>query len=332
MPRYSFVIPVHNEEETLGELAARLTGVMERLDGDAEVILVDAGSTDRTHELLEGLHARDPRFKAIRLARNFGHQLALTAGLDHADGEAVVIMDADLQDPPEVVLEMAERWKEGYEVVYGVRVDRRADPLGKRMLARSFYRLLRRLTDVEMPLDAGDFRLVDRKALDAFRAMRENNRYVRGMFGWIGFRQIGVEYHRPPRYAGDTKYPFRKSLKLAADGIVSFSNAPLRMALALGFAVSIVSFVLGVLAIAVKVFGIHSVPGWASLVVVVSFLGGVQLTVLGAMGLYVGRIYEEVKARPLYLVRDALGFAPEEPAGYAIRSRLGTGRGGGART
>jgi glycosyltransferase involved in cell wall biosynthesis len=325
-PRYSFVIPVHDEGETLGALAARLAAVIDRLDGESEVILVDDGSTDASFDLLVELNRRDPRFKAIRLTRNFGHQLAVTAGLDHAAGDAVVVMDADLQDPPELVFDLVERWRDGYEVVYAVRAQRPSDPFARRLLIKGFYRLFRRLTDVDMPVDAGDFRLVDRKALDAFRSMRENNRYVRGMFGWVGFRQIGVEYQRPARFAGRSKYPLRKLIKLAADGIMSFSNAPLRAALALGFVVSAISFLLGLTAIALRLANVHNVPGWASIVVVVLFLGGVQLTVMGMMGHYVARIYEEVKGRPLYLVREARGFAPEETAPHSLGESVGLAR------
>jgi dolichol-phosphate mannosyltransferase len=312
-PRYSFVIPIYNEEDTLPELARRLTEVVDRLDGEAEAIFVDDGSTDRSHELLVELNRRDGRFKTLRLARNFGHQMAITAGLDHASGDAIVVMDGDLQDPPELVPELIGRWREGYEVVYAVRQDRTAEPFFRRMAISLFYRTLRRLVDVEIPADAGDFRLVDRRALDEFRRMRESNRYVRGLFAWIGFRQIGVPYKREARFAGKTKYPLGKLIKLGADGIVGFSNLPLRAAMMLGFLVSGTSFLLGIVAIVLRIFGIGAVPGWASIVVVVSFLGGVQLIVTGTMGIYVGRIYEEVKGRPLYILRDAEGFVVGEP-------------------
>src|SRR5256714_1353861 len=312
-PRYSFVIPIYNEEDTLPELARRLTEVVDRLDGEAEAILVDDGSTDRSHELLVDLNRRDGRFKTLRLARNFGHQMAITAGLDHASGDAIVVMDGDLQDPPELVPELIGRWREGYEVVYAVRQDRTAEPFFRRMAISLFYRTLRRLVDVEIPADAGDFRLVDRRALDEFRRMRESNRYVRGLFAWIGFRQIGVPYKREARFAGKTKYPLGKLIKLGADGIVGLSNLPLRAAMMLGFLVSGTSFLLGIVAIVLRIFGIGAVPGWASIVVVVSFLGGVQLIVTGTMGIYVGRIYEEVKGRPLYILRDAEGFVVGEP-------------------
>lgn len=312
-PRYSFVIPIYNEEETLPELVRRLTDVLDGLDGEAEAIFVDDGSSDRSHELLVDLNRRDERFKTLRFTRNFGHQMAITAGLDHASGEAVVIMDGDLQDPPELVPELIARWREGYEVVYAIREDRRAEPLLRRTAIGLFYRILRRLVEVEIPPDVGDFRLVDRRALEEFRRMRESNRYVRGLFAWIGFRQIGVPYRRDARFAGETKYPLAKLIKLGADGIVGFSNLPLRAAMMLGFVVSGTSFLLGIAAIALRAAGVGDVPGWASIVVVVSFLGGVQLIVTGTMGIYVGRIYEEVKGRPLYIVRDAEGFAVPEP-------------------
>jgi glycosyltransferase involved in cell wall biosynthesis len=302
------VIPVYNERDTLPELYGRLAATMDELDGESEVLFVDDCSIDGSRELLVDLQQRDPRCKVIRLARNFGHQVAITAGLDFALGDAVIVMDADLQDPPEVVPELVARWRDGYEIVYAVREQREGEGWLKRTTAAWFYRLLRRLASVDMPVDVGDFRLVDRKALDAFRGMRERSRYVRGMFSWIGFKQTGVSYRRPERFAGSPKYSFRRSLRLAVDGIVSFSNAPLRLALVWGFVFSFVSFVVGIGAIVAKLAGAFVVPGWASIVVVVSFLGGIQLMLMGMMGLYIGRIYEEVKARPLYVVREAFGL------------------------
>jgi polyisoprenyl-phosphate glycosyltransferase len=310
-PDYSVVIPVCNERETLEELYLRLAPVLDRLDGPAEVVLVDDGSTDGSFEAMLSLHERDTRFKAIRLSRNFGHQIALTAGLDHARGRAVVMMDADLQDPPEVVLELAKRWREGYAVVYAVREKRLGETRSKLLTAKLFYRFLRRLTEVDMPGDAGDFRLVDRQVVQALTSMREHNRYLRGMSAWVGYDQTGVSYVRDSRYAGTTKYSLRKMLRFALDGIVSFSTAPLRMTLNLGFVVSALAFAVGIAAIVVKLAGVYAVPGWASIVVVLAFLGGVQLTVLGVMGEYVAQIHQEVKRRPLYLVRDLVGL--DEP-------------------
>ena len=313
--RYSFVIPVFNERETLPELHRRLSAVIEGLDGEAELLFVDDCSWDGSYDLLSELGARDPRVRVIRFARNFGHQVAITAGLDHAAGDAVIVMDADLQDPPEVVPDLVARWQEGYEVVYAVRKRRSGETWFKRATAAWFYRILRRIAHVDMPLDAGDFRLVDRRAVDVFRSMRERARYVRGMFSWVGFRQIGVPYERSERFAGEPKYSYRKSLTLAVDGLVSFSNAPLRAALVAGFAFSALAFLLGAFALVAKLAGAFVVPGWASILVVVSFLGGVQLTLMGMLGLYVGRIYEEVKERPIYVVRETIGFrdapAPE---------------------
>jgi polyisoprenyl-phosphate glycosyltransferase len=309
VPDYSIVLPVYDEEESLPELYERLKWLLERLDGDAEVILVDDGSRDDSFALMLDMNRRDPRFKLLQLSRNFGHQVAITAGLDFAAGRAVIVMDADLQDPPEAVLAMAERWREGFDVVYGVRRERHGETRFKRTTASVFYRLLQRLADVEIPPDAGDFRLLDRKALDAYLAMREHDRYVRGMVSWVGFNQIGVGYNRDERRAGKTKYPLRKMMKFAADGIVSFSNAPLRLALALGFIVSVSSFIYGFVAILLKVTGAFTVPGWTSIIFVTSFLGGVQLIVLGVVGEYVGRTYLESKRRPLYVVNRSAGLA-----------------------
>jgi dolichol-phosphate mannosyltransferase len=307
-PTYSVVVPVYNEEQTLPELCRRLAELLERLDGSGEVILVDDGSGDGSYALIAKAVAADPRFRAIRLSRNFGHQLAITAGLDRAAGEAVVVMDADLQDPPEVVLELARRWRDGYDVVYAVREEREGETRFKEWTAAAFYRLFRRMTRVDVPLDTGDFRLVDRRALEAFKAMRENNRFVRGMFSWIGFRQVGVPYRRSARYAGTTKYPLHRMVKFAFDAVVSFSNAPLRLALNLGFLVSIAAFLFGIASLISKFVGLYHVPGLASVAVAVAFVGGVQLIVLGVMGEYLARIHDEVKARPLYVVGDLIGF------------------------
>jgi polyisoprenyl-phosphate glycosyltransferase len=305
---YSIVVPILNEAETLPELESRLRALFDQLDGPCEAVLVDDGSTDASFELMATMNVRDPRFRIVRLSRNFGHQIAITAGLDAAAGEAVVVMDGDLQDPPEVVLEMVDRWRQGFDVVYAVRKERHGEPRGRRLRATLFYRLLRRLSDTEIPVDVGDFRLVDRRALEAFRSMRETNRYVRGMFSWLGFRQTSVEFVREERHAGQTKYPLRKLAKLGADGLLSFSNAPLRLALQLGFVISGLSFLIGLLAVAAKIAGLYSVPGMASLVVLVSSLGGIILVVLGIQGQYIARIHEEVKNRPLYLIADLLGF------------------------
>ena len=310
-PTFSFVIPVHDEEESLRELHHRLSSLLDTLDASAEVILVDDGSRDASYPIMLDLHRLDQRFKVVRLSRNFGHQVAITAGLDLARGEAVVVMDGDLQHPPEVVPELIAKWREGYEIVYAV-MEERAEAWLKRASARWYYRLLGRMTEVEVPAAAGDFRLVDRTALEAFRALRERNRYIRGMFSWVGFRQTGVPYKAPPRFAGRSKYTPRRMLKLARDGIISFSSVPLHLVLNVGFVVSLLAFVLGVFAVVAKVGGFFVVPGWASIVFIVSFATGIQLVVLGVMGEYVARIYDEVKQRPLYVVRGLHGFEDVE--------------------
>jgi dolichol-phosphate mannosyltransferase len=327
-PVYSFVLPVCDEEETIPELVRRLESLFEQLDGDAEAILVDDGSTDSSFELMVAAREADPRFKLIRLSRNFGHQIAVTAGLDVASGDAVIVMDADLQDPPEVALDLAARWREGYDVVYAVREERAGEGRFKRAAAAAFYRLFRRVSDVDVPLDVGDFRLVDRRALDAFLSLRESNRYVRGMFSWIGFRQVGVPFSRDKRFAGETKYSLLKMVRFATDGIVSFSAYPLQLTLTLGFLVSAFSFVLGLVFLVSKFAGLYSVPGLASIAVFVAFLGGIQLLLLGVVGEYVARIHDEVKGRPLYVVSELENFAELPalpPRGIVANRRLRAG-------
>jgi len=313
-PEYSIVVPIFNEEETLPELTRRLAALFDRLDGPAEVIYVDDGSTDRSYELMREAREGDPRFKLIRFSRNFGHEMATTAGLDMASGAAAVMMDGDLQDPPEVVLELAARWREGYDIVYAVRSERPGETRLKKATSKTYGRMLGRMTEFEIPLDVGDFRLVDRRALEAFRAMREQNRFVRGMFSWVGYRQVGVPFQRDKRFAGETKYPFGKMLRLATDGIVSFSAYPLRLALKVGFVMAGLSFLLGIVFLVSKLAGFYHVPGLASIAVFVAFLGGIQLLLIGIMGEYIARIHDEVKGRPLYLVSETHGLEPRQPA------------------
>jgi polyisoprenyl-phosphate glycosyltransferase len=309
MPTYSFVIPVLNEEAVLLELHRRLSAVADQLDGGSEFVLVDDASTDRSRELMLELRERDPRVKLLFLSRNFGHQVAISAGLDRAAGDAMVIMDADLQDPPEVAIEMASLWHEGWEVVNGVRQMRSGESRFKHWTARRFYRLLRRLSDVDLPLDVGDFRLVDRRVADVVRGMREPDRYLRGLFAWAGYRQTSVSYERAPRRAGETKYPLSRMIGLAVDGILSFSVAPLRMIIAFGFLISLTALAFGVVAAVLKLIGsLPPVSGWASLTVLVTLLAGAQLIVLGMIGLYVAKAYEQGKQRPLYLVASEYGF------------------------
>lgn len=321
-PTYSLIIPVYNEEQMLPELYRQMQALLDRLDAPGEVILVDDGSRDRSYALLCDIHAQDARFKVVHFSRNFGKEIAVSAGFDLCTGQAIVLMDADLQDPPEVVLEMAAKWREGFDMVNARRERRERETWFKKATSNAFHHVLRGMTDVEVPQGVGDFRLLDRRALDAFKAMRERNRYVRGMFGWIGFKQATVSYVRPGRFAGDTKWPVSKLIALAVDGIISFSNVPLRLVLQLGFFVSVVSFCAGVAAIVIKLSGAYAISGWASLMVFISFLGGVQLTVLGVMGEYVGRIYDEVKQRPLYLVRNLHGFGAHDSAPSFLATRL----------
>lgn len=307
-PVFSFVLPVHNESGNIAELYRRLSYVIEELGEPGEMIFVDDGSFDDSLDAMQRLREGDERVKIVAFSRNFGHQAAITAGLDVASGKAIVVMDSDLQHPPEVIPKMVSCWREGFEVISAVPVDRRGDSLFKRLTARAFYWLLRRLAHTEMSPTMGDFRLVDRKALEAFNSMRESTRYLRGMFSWLGFRQTAVPYDYQSRQAGDPKYHFRRMLALGINGIVSFSNAPLELALHIGFVVAGLSFAAGIADIVAKILAVDTVPGWLSIAIMVSFLGGMQLVVLGVIGIYISRIYEEVKNRPLYIVRELQGI------------------------
>ena len=307
-PVYSLILPIFNEEAVIPVLLRRLDTLLDQLDGPAEVIFVDDGSHDAGPIVLEAKARSDNRYRFVKLSRNFGQQAAMTTGLDRAAGRAVVVMDADLQDPPEVVLEMVAKWKEGYEVVYAQRISREGDTWFKRWTADVFYRVLGRLSDVEMPRNVGDFRLVDRKALDCFLAMPERDRFVRGMFIWVGFRQAVVKFHRPARAAGETKYSFHKMLRLAASGLVSFSDAPLRVALWAGLAVCGCAVLYALWVVGLWAMNANLARGWSSIIVVMTFLGGANMLMTGVLGVYIGRIHTEVKRRPLYVVDRAVGF------------------------
>ncbi len=300
-PTLSIVVPVFNEEAILDRLHARVTATLEPTGDTFELVLVDDGSSDRSWERMRALAASDPRVVLVKLSRNFGHQIAVTAGVDAARGDAVVLMDADLQDPPEVILDMLSKWREGYDVVYGRRTRRHGESFFKRATAASFYRIIRRMTAIDIPSDTGDFRLMSRRVVEILKQFRERNRFVRGMVAWIGYRQTAVDYERAERAAGETKYPLRKMVRFAADAIFSFSHAPLRIATGLGLVVSTLSFAYAVYAILARIFDWDVVQGWASLMVAIVFLGGVQLISLGIIGEYVGRIHDEVKRRPLYV-------------------------------
>jgi dolichol-phosphate mannosyltransferase len=307
---------MHNEQETVTEFHRRTREAL--ADSSFELVLVDDGSTDGTARAMADLAEQDPRVRVVELARNFGHQTALTAGLDHASGDAVVMLDGDLQDPPELIPEMLEKWRDGADVVYAVRTERDGETRFKRGTARFFYRLISKLSDVELHGDSGDFRLLDRRALDALLAMRERNRYLRGMTVWVGFTQTAVEYKRDPRYAGETKYPLRKMIRFALDGIVSFSHMPLQLATVVGFGCAALAFLGIPVAIGMRVAG-QFVPGVTTTIIAVLLLGGIQLIAIGVIGEYVSRIYDEVKQRPLYLVKerrnfDALSSATPESA------------------
>jgi glycosyltransferase involved in cell wall biosynthesis len=309
--RYSIVAPCYNEEGNLSELHRRMAEVMDQTGEPWELVLINDGSDDRTAELIHALHRSDPRIHYLDFARNFGHQIAVTAGVDYAQGEAVIIIDADLQDPPELILQMIEKWKEGYQVVYAVRGERKGESWFKLFTAKLFYRIIYRITEVDIPLDTGDFRLMDRKVVDALKQMQERHRFIRGMTSWVGFKQTGVTYTREERFSGETKYPFRRMLKFALDAVTSFSFFPLQMAMYLGFTIAGLSGLGALVVIIARLFGDpNNQPffGQATTLVMVLFLGGVQLISLGIIGEYLGRIYDEVKGRPMYIVNQAVGF------------------------
>jgi glycosyltransferase involved in cell wall biosynthesis len=305
----SIVVPCLNEEEVLRDTNRRLVAVLEQLPQKFEILYVDDGSSDRTPEILGALQADDERIRVVRFSRNFGHQMAITAGLEHASGDAVAIIDADLQDPPEVIADFVAKWMDGFDVVYGVRREREGETAFKLWTAKLFYRLIGKLSDTEIPLDAGDFRLMDRCVADALLAMPERDRFVRGMVSWLGFSQAAVPYRRAARAAGETKYSLFKMLRFATDGIVSFSILPLRLATWVGFAASGIALLGILITVVERLMGVEGlVKGWASILVAILFIGGVQLICMGIIGEYVGRIYGESKRRPLYVVRERMGF------------------------
>jgi len=308
---FSVVIPVYNEEEVLPETYRRMKEVMSSAPGSYELIFVNDGSRDKSQEILESFARGDEAVKLINFSRNFGHQVAITAGLDYAEGQAVIVIDADLQDPPEVILTMIEKWKEGYEVVYGKRVKREGESFFKKFTASFFYRLLKRFTTIDIPVDTGDFRLMDKKVVDALRLFREKNRFMRGLVSWVGFRQTSVEYVREKRWAGETKYPLRKMLKLAWDGITSFSDKPLKIATYAGIPLSLFSLVLFLVVLFQYLWGKSTFSATSLIGILNLLVGGIILIALGIMGEYIGRIYEEVKGRPLYIVESTMGFEKE---------------------
>lgn len=302
----SVVVPVYNEQDNLVELQRRLLEVLDGTASSWEIVFVDDGSRDDSWKIISEFSAGDDRIRGIRFSRNFGHQMAFAAGLDHARGEVAVIMDADLQDPPELIPELLERHREGFEVVYAVRRSRAGETVFKRATAKAFYRILRAITRVDIPVDTGDFRLMGPRALAAFRRLSEQHRFTRGLVSWLGFPQTGVPYARAPRHGGETNYPLRKMVRLALDAITSFSHVPLQLAMWLGLLVSGFAFLYIVAMIVLKFTGI-SWPGYMSLMAAILFLGGVQLVMIGLLGEYLGRVYDEVKGRPLYVVQETIG-------------------------
>ncbi len=302
---YSIVAPIYNEIDNLPELYRRISGVMESSGETWELVFVDDGSTDGSTDKIRALAKADNHVRPVIFARNFGHQIAVTAGLDYSRGDAIVIIDADLQDPPEVILELAEKWREGYEVVYAVRAEREGESWFKKFTAALFYRIIFRITDVKIPLDTGDFRLLDRKVVNVMNSMRERHRFLRGMAAWVGFKQIGVEYKRAARHAGVTKYPFKKMLLLALNAVTSFSYFPLQVATYVGFFAAGIAILAIPVVIIMRMTGSQAFIGQTTTLISVLFLGGVQLISLGILGEYIGRLYDEAKGRPLYIVREA---------------------------
>lgn len=309
IPVISVIAPIFNEVESIPELHRRISTVLDSIGDSWELLMVDDGSTDGSTDRIRELASQDRHVRPVIFARNFGHQLAVTAGLDYACGQAVIIIDSDLQDPPEVISDMVAKWREGYEIVYAVRAEREGESWFKLLTASLFYRIIYRITDVKIPMDTGDFRLLDRKVVDVLKTMRERHRFLRGMSIWVGFKQTGVEYRRAARFAGETKYPFKKMFKFAWDAVTSFSYLPLQMATYLGFVSAGISILAIPLVVVLRLAGSRGFEGQATTLIAVLFLGGVQLISLGVLGEYIGRLYDEAKSRPLYIVREK----PPEP-------------------
>ncbi|MEJ6484074.1 glycosyltransferase family 2 protein [Nostoc punctiforme UO1] len=314
LPKYSLIVPIYNEEEIIPELYRRLSAVMNRLDGLVELILINDGSRDRSLQLLRELHQKDPRICYLSFARNFGHQIAVTAGLNFVRGQVIIILDADLQDPPELIPDMIEKWRQGYQVVYAQRTQRLKEGWFKRFTAYFFYRLLKKLADVDIPTDTGDFCLMDREIVDILNSMPERTRYIRGLRSWVGFQQTAIRFERDPRFAGEVKYTFSKSLALAINGLVSFSIVPLRLSTYLGLLAAAAAIFMAFLILYWRLFLPHSpLTGFTIILMAIFFLGSVQLVSVGILGEYIGRIYEEVKARPLYTLAEVGGLYSKSP-------------------
>jgi dolichol-phosphate mannosyltransferase len=320
MSLLSVVVPLYNEEGNVAELLRRIDDVVRTVDGldGYEIVAVNDGSSDGTLAILRALRSTYPQLVVVSLSRNFGHQIAATAGIDQAHGDAVILMDGDLQDPPELIRDFVVKWREGYDVVYATRRQRKGENAFKVLTARAFYRVTKKLTKISIPVDTGDFRLMSRRVVDALGQTRERHRFLRGLVSWVGFRQIGIVYDRDPRFTGKTKYPFSKMLRFAVDGITSFSEAPLRFATYFGFSVSILAFLYAAVVLAFKLLDLNN-PGYTSMMVAILFLGGVQLIGIGILGEYVGRIYDEIKDRPLYLI-SSIETSEPMPVAPALRN------------
>jgi dolichol-phosphate mannosyltransferase len=299
---------MYNEEEVIEQTYKRLKGVMDGVAEPYELVFVNDGSRDKCADIVRGITEQDGNVRLLDFSRNFGHQIAITAGMDYAAGRAIVVIDADLQDPPSVIPAMIEQWKAGYDVVYGRRLKRKGETIFKKVTANLFYRTLRSMTIVDIPVDTGDFRLIDRKVADVLRGLKEKNRFVRGLVSWVGFKQTSVEYVREERWAGETKYPLRKMIRFALDAITSFSHKPLKIATYLGFGVSLLSFLYLLVVLYERLFTDRTLPGWSSLIAFNLLFNGITLVLIGIIGEYIGRIYDESKGRPLYIVREALGY------------------------
>lgn len=308
MSKYSIVIPVFNEDPIINETYKRLKETMDKTKEDYELIFVNDGSKDSTHDLIYIMCKKDSHVKLLEFSRNFGHQIAISAGLDHAEGDAVVVIDADLQDPPETILEMIKKWKEGYEVVHGKRIKREGEPIFRKLAIKIYYRLLKNMTNHDIPVDVGDFRLIDKKICTIIRNLPEKNRYLRGLVSWTGFKQTNIEYIRHVRAGGESKYPLSKLISLALSGITSFTYKPLRFASYIGFILSLLSFMYLVYAVYSKFVDNVPIIGWTSIIVTNAFFYGIVLIMLGIIGEYIGRIYEETKGRPLYILKEKIGF------------------------
>lgn len=318
----SVVVPMYNEEAVIPETYRRLTEVMEKFGESYEIIFINDGSRDRTKEMLSELCKSDPHIKLVDFARNFGHQVAITAGMDYAAGQCMVIIDGDLQDPPELIPEMVGLWREGNDVVYGKRIARKGETFFKKFTSKAFYRILHQLTDVDIPVDTGDFRLIDRRVCEALKQLPERSRYVRGLMSWVGFKQTAIEFERSERFAGETKYPFKKMMKLATDGIMSFSYKPLKIATYLGSLLSFISFIYFFVVLIQRIFfSATTQSGWASLIAVSLFFNGIILLMLGIIGEYIGRIYDEAKGRPLYIISELKNMEERESPRFKTESK-----------